>query len=284
MKREEANPEQMDGYRVAPLSRHPTGFPIFLASGELEAADGYAAGDPHEVAGKLGSAFQRRRIECTRELLARALGGGRGDGARILDVGCGEGHLTEQVRRKLPGAEIWANDRSTSAIVTAMAAYPGIRFAVADGRRLPHEDGFFDCVISGNVVEHVESPLELLREAARVTRPGGHLVLSTPSRFRLGNLLRALTGRPFERMAADHVTEYTVGQLEDLLRAAGYAPREVLSRALEGRERSIKGLLRRALIRPVVSQGLHALGASGYTLESTVFLLAERAGTEGSDG
>jgi len=68
-------------------------------------------------------------------------------------------------------------DASTHAL-TRLAARGGR--VVPAGEKLPFPDGSFDAVLAFEVVEHVEDDTELLGEIARVTRPGGMLILSTP--------------------------------------------------------------------------------------------------------
>ncbi|MFA6242113.1 MAG: methyltransferase domain-containing protein [Candidatus Hydrogenedentales bacterium] len=67
-----------------------------------------------------------------------------------------------------------------------------------DWERLPYEDSFFDLVLFASVVEHLYNPHTVLREIARVLRPGGLLVLEAPNAVALGRRLDALMGRnPF---------------------------------------------------------------------------------------
>lgn len=70
---------------------------------------------------------------------------------------------------------------------------------------LPYEDASFDCVISFQVIEHIEDDVALVREMARVLRPGGRLILTTP------NAPRSLTRNPW------HVREYRVEELHNLV-------------------------------------------------------------------
>jgi SAM-dependent methyltransferase len=56
---------------------------------------------------------------------------------------------------------------------------------VYDGRRLPFQNGHFASAGALNVLEHVDEPEEFIRELARVTEPGGKLVLSSPNFLRV---------------------------------------------------------------------------------------------------
>ena len=54
-----------------------------------------------------------------------------------------------------------------------------IDYIVSDVDKVPFKDGSFDVVIGGEIIEHQENPESLVREMARVTKPGGWMVIST---------------------------------------------------------------------------------------------------------
>src|ERR1700688_4560856 len=66
-------------------------------------------------------------------------------GERILDLGCGTGHLTAQIAES--GAEVMGVDRSAEMVAAAQAAYPKLRFEVFDARKLIFDEKF-DAVFS----------------------------------------------------------------------------------------------------------------------------------------
>jgi SAM-dependent methyltransferase len=89
-------------------------------------------------------------------------------GGDVLDVGCGDGHLTAHLaslRRDLRfvGVEVFARPRE------------GLELHAYDGRRLPFPDRSFDTVLMCAVLHHLDEPGVLLAEAARVARR--HIVL-----------------------------------------------------------------------------------------------------------
>src|SRR6056297_1042704 len=81
-----------------PFAIHPKGFPIFLPPSDIEANDEYANEDPYSVADNISGAFHRRRIELTLALVKEAVSDNKKP-AKILDLGCGQGHITEEMRR-----------------------------------------------------------------------------------------------------------------------------------------------------------------------------------------
>lgn len=102
--------------------------------------------------------------------------------ARVLEIGCGTGHLTELLALHLPGAAILATDLAPSMVAACQArlgANARIGFAVMDGRR-PASSDFHD-LICGNLVAQWfdDLPAACARLAARLA-PGGALLLSLP--------------------------------------------------------------------------------------------------------
>lgn len=66
---------------------------------------------------------------------------------------------------------------------TRFQSLPGLYPVLYDGKRLPYEDGFFDLVVSGHIIEHTEDPFAYLGEHLRVLKRGGYLYLEFPTRF-----------------------------------------------------------------------------------------------------
>ena len=207
------------------FSVHPEGFLVFLRPAEIQKLDEYAESDPYEVADKMDSPFHRQRFDKTLELLANAIPK-QSDSPRILDVACGEGHISAAIQRQFPEAEVSAFDASLSAISRASQAYPNIDFEVANAYDPPYRPDYFDCVICNNIWEHVPDPLHLLDCVTRSLKPNGYLIVSTPSRYHLNNLLRVLVGKPVAFASPHHVTEYSVGQVLEQMRWGGFFGRK----------------------------------------------------------
>lgn len=262
-------------HETHPASRfalHPDGFFVFLPPDRLSDADEYLDGDPYRVSSNFETPFQRHRVQMTRALVRKGLGSATTP--RILDVACGEGHLTAAIRQEFPQASISAFDTSLSAIRRACRTYPGIDFAVADACAPPYRPDYFDCVVCNNIWEHVPDPLLLLRNIRRSLRPQGCLIISTPSRYRLNNLLRVLTGRPVVLASSYHVTEYSVGQVCEQLRYGGFQVEAIEGRMTWPQTPGVKSAAQYAAGR--LLETLARAFGSHHHLGQTAFYLARR--------
>ncbi len=108
---------------------------------------------------------------------------------RVLDLGCGEGrhaitaYLLEAVESV--GVDLSIDDLKTTRQRFGEFARPNdctrsLVVSVADGARLPFGDNAFDKVICAEVLEHIPDYRGVLREIARVLKPGGVLAVSVP--------------------------------------------------------------------------------------------------------
>lgn len=261
-------------YGKAGFARHPKGFKIFLAPEKIAYSDEYAIRDPYDVEQYIESDFEKRRIELTIDLLQEAVSGSQGI-PRILDLGCGKGYITNEMHHKLVLGEYTGLDYSITAIEYAHDHFSGIDFAVGDAYDCPYSKAYFDVVVCNNLWEHVPDPLRLLAEVKNLLKPGGHIIISTPSRYRTANLVRILLGRPVVFMSKHHVTEYTVGQVIEQLKYGGFQIRRVLSRPLLMDKLPVK--LARSLFTMLIS-----VVGSHHQLEKTVFYLAKKS-TDSTD-
>lgn len=123
-----------------------------------------------------GSAYEQYMGRWSRHVAAEFLPWlGTPPGRRWLDVGCGTGVLTRMILESAAPGEIVGVDPSEGFVrfAAARTADSRVRFAVADAADLPFEDGSFEAVVAGLVLNFVADPAAALREMARVTVHGG---------------------------------------------------------------------------------------------------------------
>jgi len=103
------------------------------------------------------------------------------NGGKYLDVGCFNSPLPYELTRDFKDAEIHAVDYCEPLIKDLQARYPEVKYQVADATKLPFEDGYFDRVVAGELLEHTEKPEEYVKELVRVVKSGGTLAVSVPN-------------------------------------------------------------------------------------------------------
>ncbi|RME87597.1 MAG: class I SAM-dependent methyltransferase [Anaerolineae bacterium] len=118
-------------------------------------------------------------------ILARRYGG---RGERLLEVGCGLGHLVGQLEGDFETAAI---DINAWALGRAREVAPRTLLCVGSAEEIPFADAAFGVVLIKHIVEHLPHPERAIAELARVLKPGGVLILSTPN---LDSLLKPLKG------------------------------------------------------------------------------------------
>lgn len=253
---------------------HPSGFLVFISPDDIELSDEYAGGDPYSVEEKMDSAFQQRRLQGTLQSIGQIYNNDLP--WRLLDVGCGEGHITSKIANTYPNFDVSGFDYSVSAIDRATRLYgKDVDFCVASADCIPYQAEYFDIVVCNNIWEHIPHLFLMLEGLNRSLVAGGYLIISTPSRYRLANLLRIVRGRQVEFMSKLHVTEYTVGQVKEQLAWFGLQCVSVHSYPINKSNISSKGLILNKVIQPLVKFYL-LLMRSHHIIESTVFYIAKK--------
>ncbi|NLP82438.1 methyltransferase domain-containing protein [Microbacterium sp. CFH 90308] len=96
-------------------------------------------------------------------------------GMSILDVGSGPGTITADLAARVAPGRVVGTDASADVVAQAAADHqaPGLSFEVGDAYALPYAAGEFDVVHAHQVLQHVERPVDMLRELGRVAGSGG---------------------------------------------------------------------------------------------------------------
>ncbi|MFV2044813.1 MAG: class I SAM-dependent methyltransferase, partial [Anaerolineales bacterium] len=103
-------------------------------------------------------------------------------GSMVLDAGCGTGVILDRLQSSY-GTKSFGIDVSAKSLTRHRnSGQGGNRNSMADARQIPLADNVFDLAISLDVLEHMQSPEDAVREMMRVTRPGGWVVLYAVSR------------------------------------------------------------------------------------------------------
>ena len=102
-------------------------------------------------------------------------------GKRILDIGCGIGMYSQKFKGE--GAEVFGIDIDKKNIERAKKLDSLVNFLCSSAEKTPFEDNFFDIVFLNEVLEHVKDDKKALKEALRVVRPRGKIIIFAPNRL-----------------------------------------------------------------------------------------------------
>jgi trans-aconitate 2-methyltransferase len=142
-------------------------------------------------------------------------------GDRILDLGCGTGHLTDRIAAS--GAAVTGIDASPSMIATARQNFPKLKFQVADARTFRFDEPF-DAVFSNAALHWVLDASAAAGSMARALRPEGRLVLEMGAKENIARIRRA-TEAVLEESGFTARNPWffpSLGEYASLLEAAGF--------------------------------------------------------------
>lgn len=166
-----------------------------------------------------GRQLKERHAEQWFELLSDV--SGAGEGARLLDLGCGTGRFALPLTLRL-GYEVTGVDASEEMIEVARAKDKNqiVKWVVEDAAKLSLPDNSFDIVFISFLFHHVESPLEVMKQCARVLKPGGTIFIRHCTMEQIRDDVEHIFFP--ETVAIDEARMLTVEQMEGWLTETGF--------------------------------------------------------------
>lgn len=195
---------------------------------------------PHQLRGRIMADMIHRRIEATAWDYIVSNNDRASNGIQVADIGYGNGWLCHQygnrryenvsrvrvsaVDTTFPGG--YTPVEPTDSLIVS-PEWGTVRQLLED--KSPSYKGFYDGVVLGEVLEHVDTPFVMLAEVYELLRPGGWVVGSAPNSGQLWDVLKMLVGHAPHQVEAkarephyEHQSFFTIGLLRSLLRDTGF--------------------------------------------------------------
>jgi SAM-dependent methyltransferase len=144
-------------------------------------------------------------------------------GERVLDIGCGDGAFTEEASRRT--GNVVGLDFSREMLDAArerLAHVPGIEWVEGDAAALPFPDASFDAALAVAMLGMMPDPLAVVREAFRVLKPSGRLILADLNRWSSWAAERRIRGWLKPSAVWGKARFFSAADLRCLLRDAGF--------------------------------------------------------------
>lgn len=157
-------------------------------------------------------------------------------GKLLVDVPAGQGAFAAELIRRQLGVEVRCGD-----ICPGDFTYTGVACEYVDlNKTLPYPSGSVDIFTCIEGIEHIENPFHLVREASRILRPGGGVVITTPNVLSLRSRWQYLlygAANTFDYMAGTpwHINPVSYIELRFILEREGFALRRVTTNAMTKR-------------------------------------------------
>jgi SAM-dependent methyltransferase len=141
---------------------------------------------------------------------------------KVLDAGCATGALLDMLRDR--GWETAGVEISPAAAYARQERNLNVKSLPLEESRFPGD--YFDLVLASHLIEHLNDPAGFVREAYRITVPGGRFFITTPNIA--GFQARLFRGR-WRSAIFDHLYLFSVKTLSRLLRNSGFTPERIVT-------------------------------------------------------
>lgn len=144
---------------------------------------------------------------------------------RVLDIGCAAGFTGERLKKK-GIKEVVGVELNENAYKEAAKRLDKVFLGDIEKIKLPFKDGYFDCIIYADVLEHLVDPWSLLLRHKRLLKSGGVIVASLPNVRHYRVIKKLLKGRwDYEHsgvLDSTHLRFFTLKSAKDMLSNAGF--------------------------------------------------------------
>lgn len=138
---------------------------------------------------------------------------------KILEVGCGPGYFLRCMERWFPKAQIVGGDYDCSLASFAKHYAKSAFILQIDAQKLPFKNSHYDAIASLHIIEHLKNPEDFLKEANRVLKRNGFLIIATPNPR--GIPARILKDK-WQGYRYDHISLRTPHQWREIVLDSGF--------------------------------------------------------------
>jgi len=149
---------------------------------------------------------------------------------RLLDVGCGFGFMGKRLKEMAREIEVTGIERGEEAINVARGNVDKLIVGDVENMKLPFDKGYFDCLVYGDVLEHLKDPWKLLKEHRYYLKRGGCCIASIPniSHYSIikGLLNDVWEYKPSGILDEMHIRFFTLEGIRKMFEDSGYEIKE----------------------------------------------------------
>jgi SAM-dependent methyltransferase len=140
----------------------------------------------------------------------------------VVDVGCGLGHnlnFCAKYANYAIGVDIDPSRSLATEKLLQNSGHKNFKTIVSDGNPLPIESASVDKIVCTEVLEHVDDPMIVMRELARIAKPGALFMLSVPGKLSEDILKTVAPASCFEK--PNHIRTFSADDFQSLVQGAG---------------------------------------------------------------
>lgn len=145
---------------------------------------------------------------------------------KVLEIGCDMGATLYDIKQKMPGAELYGCELNKAAARVAGYFSNTVVGNIEEGR-LPFQEGFFDYIIFGDVLEHLRDPKAALIYVKKLLGSGGKVVASIPNLMNISVIMELLKGNftytETGLLDKTHIHFFTYNEIMKIFDEAGYS-------------------------------------------------------------
>ncbi|MCX5751417.1 MAG: class I SAM-dependent methyltransferase [Candidatus Saganbacteria bacterium] len=166
------------------------------------------------------SAIKRRlAYRIWKKILGKYGGFNKRSSFKLLEVGCGPGYFLLCMEKWFPKCDLAAVDIDEGLVQFSSKSCKRAKIIMHDGQSIPFMDNTFDVVCSLQVIEHIKDPELFFREAKRVLRKNGLLLIATPNP---SGIPAKILGKKWQGHRYDHISLKTPSEWREIIKGEGF--------------------------------------------------------------